>query len=963
MEPLSPRYDPRETEPDIYRRWEAAGVFHSQVDPRRTPYVIVIPPPNVTGALHMGHALDNTIQDVLVRWHRMMGENAMWLPGTDHAGIATQAVVERRLKEEEDLTRHDLGREGLVRRIWQWKDAYEARILSQLRLMGCSCDWPRTRFTLDDVCARAVRHTFFRMFKDGLIYRGQRLVNWDTHLQTAVADDEIFHETVRGHLWYVRYPVKGSAEHLVVATTRPETMLGDTAVAVHPKDERFKHLIGKTVILPLLEREIPVIGDGILVDPAFGTGCVKVTPAHDPNDYEAGLRNHLPMINILRPDGRINEHGGPYADLSREEARKRIVADLEARRLLEKVEPYQTDVGHSDRSKTPIEPYLSDQWFVAMGGLAQTAIDAVQDGRVRFVPERYAKTYLDWLGEKRDWCISRQLYWGHRIPIWHCATATESDLTTAFGQRPDITWRRDEGRGGFLICALDALDEHALGPGHTLVQDPDVLDTWFSSALWPHSTLGWPEQTPDLAYYYPTSVLVTSRDIITLWVARMVMTGLYNVGKVPFHEVYIHAKILDGRGRTMSKSAGNGVDPVDIIEVYGADAMRFALAMMTTETQDVRLPVDYQCPHCEKTTPQSEQNMAAPRIRCPHCKGEFTAPVAADLAAAKGLPKPRMLSTKFEIGRNFCNKLWNAVRYVLLGLAESGSATAAAPAFEDRWILSRLQSTIDRTSEALAAYRFDQAAGTLYDFTWHELCDWYLEIARDRLAPTADPGARRRVQDTLIAVIETTLRLLHPLIPFITERLWGHLKEALAATDATRAGELIAVAPWPTAHPAQRDPAAEARMELVQRSIRAIRNIRADREIDRNALLDAVIRAPEGLASILAENEVLIRRMAVLKSLTVGPACERPAHAATDVIGEAEIFVPLEGVLDLDAEQRRLGDRIAKAEQSLAQSEARLRDPKFVERAPAEVVERERQRRSELSEELGKIRRNLKDLE
>jgi len=966
MEPLSPRYDPRETEPAIDRRWEEANVFHSDVDSARQSYCIVIPPPNVTGALHIGHALDNTIQDVLIRWHRMRGENAMWLPGTDHAGIATQAVVERRLREEEGLTRHDLGRAGLVERIWAWKDAYEARILSQLRLMGCSCDWARTRFTLDETCARAVRRTFFRMFRDGLIYRGKRLVNWDTQLQTAVADDEIFHETVQGHLWYVRYPIKGRSETLTVATTRPETMLGDTAVAVHPDDERFRHLIGETAILPLLEREILIIADGQLVDPAFGTGCVKVTPAHDPNDYEAGLRNDLPMINILRPDGSINENGGPYAGLSREEARKRVVADLEAQGLLEKTEPYETEVGHSDRSKTPIEPYLSDQWFVRMADLAQSAIDAVNDGRVRFTPARYARTYLDWLAEKRDWCISRQLYWGHRIPIWHCETADEKHLKAAFDGREDVSWQPDSERGGWLICALDDLDTNALGPDHTLAQDPDVLDTWFSSALWPHSTLGWPERTPDLGYYHPTSVLVTSRDIITLWVARMVMMGLYNLGEIPFHQVYIHAKILDGRGRTMSKSAGNGVDPVDIIEVYGADAMRFALAAMTTETQDVRLPVEYQCPHCEGTTPQTERNQSAPRIACPHCKKEFCAPVAADLAAAQGLPKPRMLSGKFEIGRNFCNKLWNAVRFTLHGLSEPADSEPAEPAFEDRWILSRLQTAVERASSALEAYRLDTAAGALYDFTWREVCDWYLEIARDRLAPSADPADRRRAQLTLGHVIDSTLRLLHPLIPFITERLWGHLNETQEALGLDRpppASDLIAVAPWPTSDPALRDKAIEAEMELLQDCIRAIRNIRAEKHIERRTPLEVVIRAPADVARTLSDNADLVRSIAVLKSLAVGPDLVRPERSAADVVGQAEVFVSLAGVVDVGAERQRLTDRIATAERGLEQAEAKLANDKFVERAPAAIVQRERDRRQALNDELERLRRNLAELE
>jgi valyl-tRNA synthetase len=510
---LPKQYDPQEAQQRWLTLWEEGGYFHTRPDGRE-PFCIVIPPPNVTGALHLGHALNNTLQDVLIRWRRMQGYNALWVPGTDHAGIATQAVVERRIREEEGKTRHDLGRDALVARIFAWKDQYERRILGQLRALGCSCDWQRTRFTLDPVCARAVRVTFFKMFRDGLIYRGKRLVNWDAQLQTSVADDETFTETVKGHFWTFRYPVKGSDQFIRFSTTRPETMLGDTAVAVHPSDERYQDLIGQTVTIPLVNREIPIIADGLLVDKELGTGAVKVTPAHDPKDYACGQRHNLPMINILHPDGRINDNGGPYAGLDRYEARKRIVEDMEKRGLYDGCEDRDIELKHSDRSKTPIEPYLSDQWFVGMGDLAQTAIDAVRDGRVRFAPERYAKTYLDWLGEKRDWCISRQLWWGHRIPIWY-TRAPEKELQRAFAGRDDVTWRLDEENGQWLVCALEDLPADAIDPKYPLEQDPDVLDTWFSSALWPHSTLGWPEDTPELRYYYPTSVLVTSRDIIT----------------------------------------------------------------------------------------------------------------------------------------------------------------------------------------------------------------------------------------------------------------------------------------------------------------------------------------------------------------------------------------------------------------------------------------------------------------
>ncbi|HZT79556.1 MAG TPA: valine--tRNA ligase, partial [Gemmataceae bacterium] len=689
-------------------------------------------------------ALNNTLQDVLTRWRRMQGYNAMWMPGTDHAGIATQAVVERLVYQQEKKTRHDLGREELVKRIWQWKDQYECRILGQLKALGCSCDWPRTRFTLDPVCARAVRHTFFRMFRDGLIYRGKRLVNWDAQLQTSVADDETYHETVKGGFWTFRYPVKGTNEFIRFSTTRPETMLGDTAVAVHPNDERYKHLIGKTVTIPLVGRDIPIIADGLLVDPTLGTGAVKVTPAHDFNDYACGLRHKLPMINILNPDGTINENGGPYQGLDRYAARQRVTEDMEKLGLFDGREDRDIDLAHSDRSKTPIEPYLSDQWFVTMGdrdgrpGLAQTAMDAVTSGRVRFFPERYAKTYLDWLGEKRDWCISRQLWWGHRLPIWY-ARCPEAELKRAFAGRDDVAWRLDEENGQWLVCALTDLPADALGPKYPLERDPDVLDTWFSSALWPHSTLGWPgpalpdeppgPQNPDwqqMRYYYPTSVLVTSRDIITLWVARMVMTGLYNVGDVPFRHVCIHPKILDGFGETMSKTKGNGIDPLDIIDRYGTDALRFGMVHLATETQDARMPVANVCPHCDTLVPVKQEHMymRTRKVTCPGCKKPFR-PGGPWPAPDAELPTARQASERFEIGRNFANKLWNAARFLLLnleGYTPEALRVGELP-FEDRWILSRLATTVAAVTRQLEDYRFSEASRTIYDFTWSEFCD------------------------------------------------------------------------------------------------------------------------------------------------------------------------------------------------------------------------------------------------
>src|SRR4051812_40160981 len=669
MQDLPKTYEPSSIEPAIYKLWLDNNSFRADPKAPGQPYSIVIPPPNVTGALHLGHAINNTLQDILTRVHHMRGRNALWVPGIDHAGIATQAVVEKQLKEKENKTRHDLGREALVARIWQWKEQYGDRIIQQLKRLGSSADFSRTRFTLDEGLARAVRQTFFKLFKDGLIYKGKRLVNWDVHLQTSISDDEIYHETVKTSLWHVKYPIEGADKFMIVATTRPETMLGDTAVAVHPDDPRWNWAIGKSVILPLLNKTIPIVADPILVNMEFGSGVVKVTPAHDPNDYATWQRQggKIELINILTPDGKINENGGIYAGLKREVARKKVVEDLTAQGLLQKEEPYETQIGHSDRSKTPVEPYLSDQWFVHMAPLAEPALEVVRNGKIKFFPERHAQQYLSWLGEKRDWPISRQLWWGHRIPIWtkeiDAGAAAPIDSLQSLDVRGTQVIMRtviEENRGFNYVC---------IPPGHPEIerefeaqgfaQDPDVLDTWFSSALWPHSTLGWPDKTDDLKTWYPTSVLVTGRDIITLWVARMVMTGLYNMGDIPFHHVAINPIILDGKGERMSKSKGNGVDPVEIIDLYGADALRFTLTQMATETQDVRLPV-------------------------------------------KKLADGRNTSEKFEAGRNFANKLWNAARFALSSLSGTGASpvSSAEPVDEkqwsipDRWILSRLMRTI-----------------------------------------------------------------------------------------------------------------------------------------------------------------------------------------------------------------------------------------------------------------------------
>jgi valyl-tRNA synthetase len=975
---LPKQYDPHEAQKRWLAFWQERGYFHARPDAARRPFCIVIPPPNVTGALHMGHALNNTLQDVLIRWRRMQGYNALWIPGTDHAGIATQAVVERRVKEEEGKTRHDLGRETLVARIWQWKDQYETRILRQLRELGASCDWARTRFTLDPVCARAVRHTFFKMFRDGLIFRGKRLVNWDTHLQTAVADDEIFHETVKGGFWTFRYPVKDCSESIRFSTTRPETMLGDTAVAVHPEDARYQHLIGKMVTIPLVQRDIPIIADAELVDPTLGTGAVKVTPAHDPNDYRCGLRHNLPMINILNPDGTINASGGPYAGLDRYEARKRVTEDMEKLGLFDGREDRDIDLAHSDRSKTPIEPYLSDQWFVKMTDLAQTAMDAVSDGRVQFHPERYAKTFLDWLGEKRDWCISRQLWWGHRIPIWY-VRCPELELKRAFQGRTDVAWRLDEENGQWLVCGLEDLPADVLGPKYPLAQDPDVLDTWFSSALWPHSTLGWPgpaltdqppgPQNPEweqMRYFYPTSVLVTSRDIITLWVARMVITGLYNVGQVPFQHVYVHPKMLDGFGETMSKSKGNGIDPLDIIERYGTDALRFGMVHVATETQDSRLPVANVCPHCGALVPVKQEHMymRTRKLACPSCKKPFR-PGGPWPAPDAELPTAKQASERFEVGRNFANKLWNAARFLLLNLDgyQPGAIRLEELPIEDRWILSRLTTTAQAVTEQLEGYHFSDVARTLYDFTWSEFCDWYVEMSKGRLK---DPAGRPLAQRVLAGVLDAILRLVQPVMPFVAESIWSALGEAAFERGLPRpepATESVVIAPWPELTDAWRDAAMEQRIGRMQELVRAVREIRNRYMMDPRTGLNAFVRCNTAVAADFQQLGTFITSLAGVARLDCGPDVTRPRQAASHVNPAFELYVSLEGLIDVPKETQRLEKQLVEKRKFLQATQAKLNNANFVKNAPADVVQQQKDLLADLQKQIQALEDNRRDLQ
>jgi len=1029
---LPPQYDPQAAQERWLEVWISRGYYRSVPTPGKTPYTIVIPPPNVTGALHMGHALNNTLQDILTRWRRMQGYNALWVPGTDHAGIATQAMVEKRIREEEGKTRHDLGREEMVRRIWAWKDQYEARILGQLRSMGASCDWERTRFTLDPTLTRAVRETFFKMFRDGYIYRGKRLVNWDAALQTAVADDELENVDQKGKFYHFRYPVLKSAvadapEFVLIATTRPETMLGDTAVAVHPDpakelarreeklraerekagekerkdiDARLKKLAarreeflpllvklaamakaGTTLELPLVGRPIPLIADEY-ADPEKGTGAVKITPAHDHNDYQVWTRHKEigEPLNILEANGTINAVGQgtfrgtaySYVGQDRFAARDKVVADLEALGLLDKIEEVTNTIPMSDRSKTPIEPYLSDQWFVFMGdrtdgkaGLAQLAMDAVTSGKVTFHPERYASTYLAWLGEKRDWCISRQLWWGHRIPIWY-ATCSEADLKKAFAGRDDVAWRRDDANDRWLICAREDLPADALGK-IAIEQDPDVLDTWFSSALWPHSVFGWPEVTDDLKTNYPTSTLSTARDIITLWVARMVLTGLYNVGDIPFRHVLIHPTILDGFGDRMSKTKGNGLDPLDIIDRYGVDALRFTLAHMATETQEAKMPVFNVCPHCDAMVPQKaeHQNMRTKKLRCPNkeCGKEFR-PGGPWPASDPNLPTAMQASDRFDLGKKFANKLWNAGRYVLQNLEgySPGPLDFAALPVEDRWIISRLADTARTMTGQLERYEFGNMARTIYDFVWSEFCDWYLEMAKARMT---DPATKPVVQRVLAGVLDGILRLIQPVMPFLAESVWVALNEAAPSRGLPTppaAGESVVIAPWPVYDASLTDAGVEARIGRMQTLVSNIREVRNRYQISEKTPLDVAVRCSQAVADELRPLAPFVRSLAEVGKFAVGPDVTKPKQAGSVVQADLEAFVSLEGLIDMAAEAKRTEKQLADKRKFRDGIAAKLNNANFVQNAPADVVQQQREALAEAEAQIAALERALAEL-
>ncbi|MGB9887232.1 MAG: valine--tRNA ligase [Moorellales bacterium] len=858
---LPSTYDHRAVEKKWYAHWEQSGFFRASADGSAPPFSIVMPPPNVTGSLHLGHALDETLQDILTRWRRMQGYNALWLPGTDHAGIATQARVEEELAKE-GLSRYDLGREAFLARVWDWKEKYGRRITEQLRLLGASCDWSRERFTMDEGCSRAVREVFVRLYDKGLIYRGNYMINWCPKCHTVISDIEVEHEEEDGFLWHILYPLVDGKGHIIVATTRPETMLGDTAVAVHPEDLRYQHLVGRRVMLPLAERPIPIIADAY-VDPAFGSGAVKITPAHDPNDFEIGQRHGLEQVEVIDREARMTAAAGAYAGMDRYQAREAVVKDLAARGLLLRQEPYRHSVGRCYRCGTVIEPLVSEQWFVRMEPLAEPARRAALEGRVRFVPERFTKIFLNWLDGIRDWCISRQLWWGHRIPVWYCQDC------------------------GHTICRREDPDCCPACGSKNLRQDEDVLDTWFSSALWPFSTLGWPEATLELSRFYPTSVLVTGRDILFFWVARMIFMGLEFMGEVPFREVFIHGLVRDAQGRKMSKSLGNGVDPVEVIERYGADSLRFMLVTNNTPGNDLRFNWE-----------------------------------------------------RVEAARNFANKIWNAARFTLMNLEDFQEAGPSAPEeLPDRWILSRLEAVTREVTEYLEAYELGEAARVLYEFTWSEFCDWYLEMAKLRLYGE-DPARRRTAQRVLLQVLRELMKLLHPFMPFITEEIWNYLPGS--------EGSLM-LADWPV--PTGRtDPQAEEAVQLLMEVIRGIRNLRGEMRLPPAQSVPVYLVAEAAATrSLLEEGRELIRRLAQAEPIEVRAQMEPPRQAAGAVAPGVQIFVPLAGLIDFDRERERLGKELAAVSRELARTRQKLANPDFLSRAPEEVVVREKKRAEELA--------------
>ena len=905
MSEIPKAYEPGRIEKKWYDFWLKQGYFTPKIDPNKKPFVIIMPPPNVTGELHLGHALTATLEDIMVRWHRMKGESTLWLPGTDHAGIATQVVVEQQLAKQ-GQTKEEIGREEFIKLTWEWADKSREDIRHQHQLLGASCDWTREKFTLDKGPSKAVRTAFVRLYNKGLIYRGERMINWCPRCQTALSDLEVEHKDIVGHLYYIRYPLTRSEGFVTVATTRPETFLGDTAVAVNPEDERYKNLVGKSVILPIIDKEIPIIADDA-VDTSFGTGALKITPAHDPTDFEVAQRHNLPLVDIMNPDATMNENAGPYQGLERFACRDKVLADLKDKKLLEKIEPYSHSVGHCGRCQTMVEPKVSLQWFVQTEPLAKAAIEVVKDGRIKIIPERFTKIYFDWMENIKDWCISRQLWWGQRIPVWYCQDC------------------------GKLTVSVDEPSACTHCSSKQIIQDPDVLDTWFSSALWTHSTLGWPEDTDDLRYFYPGSVMGTGYDILFFWVARMIMMGLEDTGEIPFHTVYLNGLIRDESGEKMSKLRGNVINPAEAISKYGVDALRFALTTGTSPGNDINLGTD-----------------------------------------------------KLESSRNFVNKLWNATRFILQSLNDERLEPQAIPILpgqsqriEDQWIDSQLNRLIKNVTELMQDFQFGEAEQQIYDFVWSKFCDWYIEIAKIRLRPhpalsmAGEGFGKVSPLPFLVSTLEKSLRLLHPFMPFITEELWQSLKVRLlrpdtigACNDTMKMPASIMIAPYHFADERSFAPEAERVMDSVIEIVHSIRNARAQYKVKPGKWIEAQVYTGELLSGLVNEAH-MIETLAKVRPLAILGRQEREPtkdKALVLVLKEAEVVLPLAGMVDQLAEEQRLLKEGEEIKGRIAQLKARLRDNAFLSKAPAQVIEREKQKLAVLEDKLKRLHQELAQL-
>ena len=872
MKNLEKTYNPSEIEDKLYKKWMDGGYFHSEPDSKKEPYTIVIPPPNVTGQLHMGHALDETLQDILIRYKRMQGYNALWIPGTDHAGIATQIKVEEDLRVNEGLTRYDLGREKFLERVWDWKEKFGSRIINQIKKLGCSCDWDRERFTMDEGCSKAVREVFVNLYNKGLIYRGNKIINWCPSCATALSDAEVEYTDQPGHFWHVRYKMSDSDNYIIVATTRPETILGDTAIAVNPEDERYAEFVGKTCILPLVGREIPIVADEY-VEKDFGTGAVKITPAHDPNDFEVGMRHNLPVINVMNSDATINANGGKYEGMDRYEARKAIVDDLDKCGALVKIEDYSHNVGTCYRCKTTVEPLTSDQWFVKMKPLAEEAIRVVNDKEVEFVPERFTKTYLNWMNNVHDWCISRQLWWGHRIPAFYCDKCGEMVVS-----KTDVD-----------VCPKC---------GAPMRQEEDVLDTWFSSALWPFSTLGWPDKTEDLAYYYPTSTLVTGYDIIFFWVARMIFSGCEHMKKPPFKHVFMHGIVRDSQGRKMSKSLGNGIDPLEVISKYGADALRFTLATGNSPGNDMRFYWE-----------------------------------------------------RVESSRNFANKIWNAARFVLMNLEIEDCSLPENPEIEDKWILSRFNGVARSVTENLDKFELGVALSNLYDFIWDELCDWYIELVKTRLYGD-NKESKLNAEHTLCFVLCGILKLMHPFMPFITEEIYCALPTG---------EETIMTSEWPKYSDRLNFPEEEKQMSVICGAIKSIRNIRTEMNVVPSRKASMIIVTDN--AKLFEGGTAFFEKLAGAKDVTVTNEEKNIPEGAVSVIVEgAKIFIPMDELIDTEKEKQRLEKEKQRLEAEIERVEKKLSNQGFIAKAPAKLIEEEKEKGVKYKEMYGKVLESLAKL-